>query len=56
MRIAKFISHSGYCSRREAERLILDGKVYINDTLCDKPNINVKKDYFYFVHFRGLFN
>ena len=43
MRIAKFISHSGYCSRREAEKLILDGKVYINDILCNKPNVNVKQ-------------
>ena len=41
MRIAKYISNSGYCSRRDAEKLILDGKVYINNKLCSKPNINV---------------
>jgi len=41
MRIAKYISHAGYCSRRDAEKLILRGKVYINDILCEKPNVNV---------------
>ena len=41
MRIAKYISHSGYCSRRDAEKLILNGKVYINNVLCEKPNVNV---------------
>ena len=30
-RVQKVISNLGYASRREAERLILDGKVYIND-------------------------
>ena len=42
MRIAKYISNAGYCSRRDAEKLILSGKVYINDILCEKPNVNVK--------------
>jgi len=41
MRIAKYISNAGYCSRRDAEKLILNGKVYINSVLCNKPNINV---------------
>jgi len=41
MRIAKYISNAGYCSRRDAEQLILNGKVYINNILCEKPNINV---------------
>ena len=41
MRIAKYISNAGYCSRRDAEKLILSGKVYINDVLCEKPNVNV---------------
>ena len=37
MRIAKFIAHSGYCSRREAEKLIYENKVKIIviDSLCD---------------------
>jgi 23S rRNA pseudouridine2605 synthase len=30
MRLAKAISNKGYCSRREAERLILQGKVKVN--------------------------
>ena len=42
MRIAKFISNAGICSRRNAEKLILEGKVIINNKICDKPNINVK--------------
>ena len=41
MRIAKYIANAGYCSRRDAEKLILNGKVYINDILCEKPNVNV---------------
>ena len=41
MRIAKYIANAGICSRRDAEKLILSGKVYINDILCDKPNVNV---------------
>ena len=41
MRIAKFISNSGYCSRREAEKLITKKKVYINNKLCDHPSIKV---------------
>jgi len=35
MRIAKFISHSGYCSRREAEKLIQQNKVRINSIICN---------------------
>ena len=27
MRIAKFIAQSGYCSRREAEKLIIEKKI-----------------------------
>lgn len=30
MRLQKFIANSGYCSRRKAEELILDGKVSVN--------------------------
>ena len=33
-RVQKVISNLGYASRREAERLILDGKVLINDKLA----------------------
>ena len=41
MRIAKYIAHSGLCSRRKAEKLIEEGKVYINNQQCIKPNIDV---------------
>ena len=41
MRIAKYISNAGYCSRRDAEKLILEKKVYVNSELCEKPNTNV---------------
>ena len=41
MRIAKYISNAGYCSRRDAEKLINKKIVYINKKLCEGPNINV---------------
>ena len=44
MRIAKYISNAGYCSRRDAEKLIENGKVYLNNVLCEKSNINVDPD------------
>ena len=33
-RIAKVIARTGYCSRREAEKLILDGDVKVNGEVC----------------------
>ena len=44
MRIAKFISHSGICSRRKAEELIKRKKVFINNSVCNKPNIDVNEN------------
>ena len=41
MRIAKYISNAGYCSRRDAEKLIFKKKVYINNKLCEMPGTNV---------------
>jgi len=41
MRIAKFISHSGYCSRRDAEKLIVKNKVKLNYYICNNPATNV---------------
>ena len=38
MRIAKFIANAGYCSRREAEKLIEDRSVKINNNLCLHPS------------------
>ncbi len=36
-RIAKIIARSGFCSRREAEQLILDGRVKVNGVVIDTP-------------------
>lgn len=33
-RLQKVIANAGICSRRKAEELILDGKVYVNGNLC----------------------
>ena len=41
MRIAKYIANAGVCSRREAEKLIEQKKVFINDTCCDHPSVKV---------------
>lgn len=38
-RINKYLSEIGYCSRREADRLINDGRVTVNDQI---PEIGVK--------------
>jgi len=38
-RINKYLSEVGYCSRREADRLILEGKVTINGKI---PKIGIK--------------
>ncbi|MCT8138369.1 pseudouridine synthase [Anaerobacillus sp. CMMVII] len=35
MRINKYISLTGYCSRRETERLIAAGRITINQLVCD---------------------
>lgn len=42
MRIAKYISNAGICSRRDAEKLIKQKKVFINNVCCDHPSIKVK--------------
>ena len=39
IRINKYLSEVGYCSRREADRLILEGKVTINGKI---PAIGTK--------------
>lgn len=41
MRIAKYIARAGVCSRREAERLIEQGKVSLNGKVLDTPAITV---------------
>ena len=40
-RIAKRIAASGICSRREAEKLVLEKRVKVNGTVIEKPNFNV---------------
>tara|TARA_B100000575_G_C23042768_1_gene600215 strand:+ start:75 stop:749 length:675 start_codon:yes stop_codon:yes gene_type:complete len=42
MRISKFIAHAGLCSRREAEKLIINRKVKINEKLCEDLSYKVK--------------
>tara|TARA_B100001175_G_C19307652_1_gene541347 strand:+ start:80 stop:772 length:693 start_codon:yes stop_codon:yes gene_type:complete len=46
IRIAKYIANAGYCSRRDAEKLIKDRLVKINNIICSHPshtvNINDK--------------
>jgi len=40
-RIAKFLAHAGVCSRRAAEKLILDKKVSVNGKIIESPALNV---------------
>ena len=40
-RIAKVMARAGLCSRRDAERLIADGRVTLNGTVLTSPAINV---------------
>ncbi len=40
-RIAKAIARSGLCSRRQAERWIVDGRVQVNGVQLDSPAFNV---------------
>jgi len=49
-RINKYLSEIGYCSRREADRLILEGKVTINGKI---PEIGAKVEKIDQVEFNG---
>ena len=44
IRITKFISNAGYCSRRDAEKLISKGCVLINNSICSHPSKKVGKN------------
>ena len=44
VRIAKFIANSGYCSRRDAEELIFQGKVSVNGEIIYTPAFKVPYD------------
>ena len=37
IRIEKYIAHSGYCSRREAEELFIQGRVKVNGVTIETP-------------------
>ncbi|HFB2048726.1 MAG: rRNA pseudouridine synthase [Hyphomicrobiaceae bacterium] len=40
-RVAKVIARAGLCSRREAEQIIVEGRVFINDVKILSPAVNV---------------
>ena len=40
-RIAKVIARAGICSRRDAEKLILEGRVKLDGVLVTSPALNV---------------
>ena len=44
MRIAKYISNAGICSRRDAEKLIKKKKVFINNICCEHPSTKVSEE------------
>ena len=43
-RIAKVIARAGICSRRDAEKLILEGRVKLDGALVTSPAINVTEN------------
>ena len=42
-RLQKVIARSGYCSRRKAEKLILEGRVKINDEVVRELGVKVSR-------------
>ena len=44
IRLNKYISQSGLCSRRAADELIKKGKVQVNNKLCDQVGTKINKD------------
>jgi 23S rRNA pseudouridine2605 synthase len=44
MRLSKFLAHSGVCSRRDAEKLIKENKVIINNNVCNDFSYQVKEN------------
>jgi len=44
MRLSKFIAHSGFCSRRDAEKLIKENKIIVNNKVCKDFYYQVKKN------------
>ena len=41
IRISKYLSSAGICSRRDAEKLIVEKKIKINNQLCIHPSHKV---------------
>ncbi|MFY7665578.1 23S rRNA pseudouridine(2604) synthase RluF, partial [Flavobacterium sp.] len=46
-RINKYISESGFCSRREADKLVAEGRVRINDSLAEPGSQVAESDVVY---------
>ena len=44
MRLQKFIAKSGFCSRRKAEILIEEGKVFLNGLVVSEQGVQVSED------------
>lgn len=44
MRINKYLADCGVCSRRNADKLILEGRVKVNGRLVSEPGIDIKED------------
>ena len=44
IRLNKFIADAGVCSRREADQLILDGKIKVNDKVVTTIGVKVKEN------------
>ena len=44
MRLAKFISNTGYCSRRKAEKDIFDAKVTVDGKVITDPAFSVNEE------------
>lgn len=44
IRLQKFLANSGVCSRRAAEKLILDGKIIVNDNVVTELGTKVNPD------------
>lgn len=40
-RIAKVIARSGFCSRRDAEKIIAEGRVFVDGERIDSPALNI---------------
>jgi 23S rRNA pseudouridine2605 synthase len=44
-RIAKVLARAGVCSRREAERMIADGRVSVDGVVIESPALNVTRNH-----------